>query len=139
MKDVVEETKNLIMREQFCKLEEMPVRVGIIEKGNYYVYVNTDDGGNVPHFHIVDANTRGKQFHCCVKIEKSEYFDHGFKTDKITNSKERKALDSFLREPFQKSKFNGTNWEYIVMIWNMNNSDMDVDEELPQPDYTKLS
>lgn len=132
MKDLVEEAKRLI------KLEEMAVRVGVIEVGNYLIYVNTDDSGNVAHFHCVDANTRGNEFHTCICIDKPEYFLHEGKTDKITNGKERKALDRFLREPFSKPKFNGTNWDYIVMIWNMNNSQVTVDEEMSQPDYTKL-
>lgn len=123
---------------QLQKLEEMPVRVGVVTKGGYLIYVNTDDEGNIPHFHCVDNNTRGKTFHTCIQIEKSQYFTHGNKQDKITSSRNRKALDTFLRQPFEKPKFNGTNWEYIVMIWNMNNSSSQVDESLIQPDYTEI-
>ena len=120
------------------KFEEMAVRVGIIEKGNYLIYVNTDDKGNIPHFHVVDDTTRGDIFNSCIQIEKAQYFTHGSHNDKLTNSKDRKALDEFLRQPFAKPKFNGTNWEYIVMIWNMNNSSTQVNEELEQPNYTTI-
>ena len=132
----MKETLNFINR--IVKLEEMAVRVGVVEKGNYLIYVNTDDSGNLPHFHCVDASTRGNEFHTCIRIDTAEYFIHEGKENKITNIRERKALDKFLREPFSKPKFNGTNWEYIVMIWNMNNSNADVDEDLEQPDYTLL-
>lgn len=132
MKDIVNETANLI------KLEEMAVRVGVIEQGNYLIYVNTDDKGNIPHFHCVDNNTRGSEFHTCIRIDKAEYFLHEGKMDIITKGKERKALNDFLKSPFAKSKFQGTNWEYIVMIWNMNNSEVEVDEELDQPNYTNI-
>lgn len=123
---------------ELTKLQEMAVRVGIIEKGDYLIYVNTDDSGNIPHFHCVDNNTGGQKFNTCIRIDKPEYFLHGYKIDTITNGRERKALDTFLRQPFSKPKFNGTNWEYIVMIWNMNNSSVEVDETMEQPDYTKL-
>ena len=56
-----------------------------------------------------------------------------------TEEARRKALDKFLRSPFSKPKFNGTNWEYIVMIWNMNNSQIEVDEKLKQPDYRTIN
>ena len=131
MKDLVEETKRLI------KLEEMAVRVGIVEKGNYLIFVNTDDSGNIPHFHCVDAETRGNNFHTCIMISEARYFNHGSKQDKITDGKQRKALDRFLRQPFGNAKFTGSNWDYIVMIWNMNNSSADVDIET-QPDYSNI-
>lgn len=122
------------------KLEEMAVRVGITSK-NYLVYVNTDDGGNIPHFHYVDEATRGKDskkgFHTCIKLEVPEYFNHEGKEDKLS-SKQKKELNEFLRKPFDRPKFQGTNWDYIVMIWNMNNSDKNIDEDQEIPDYTKL-
>ena len=31
-----------------------------------------------------------------------------------------------------------SNWEYLVMTWNFNNSNMNIDEDIPMPDYTKL-
>ena len=132
MKDTVELINKII------KLEEMSVRVGVVQKGGYLIYVNTDDSGKVPHFHCVDSNSRGNKFHTCIRIDKAEYFKHGNKNDTIKDGKERKALDEFLRSPFAKPKFNGTNWEYIVMIWNMNNSDVEVDESLEQPDYSNI-
>lgn len=129
------------INEQY-KLEEMAVRVGIVKPGNYLIFVNTDDPGKIPHFHVVDATSNGKDkkkgFSTCICIDKPEYFIYGNKTDKITNGGQRKALDTFLRQPFQYKKFNGTNWEYIVMIWNMNNSEVTIDEDVVQPDYTLL-
>lgn len=130
MKDIVEETKKLI-------LQEMSVRVGNVIGGKYLVYVNTDDSGNIPHFHIVDTNSRGEEFHTCVKIDNPEYFHHGNKTDTF-NTRQLKELNNFLASPFEKSKFHGTNWEYIVMIWNMNNSSTVIEDDASQPDYTKL-
>lgn len=39
----------------------------------YEVYVNTNDGGKIPHFHYRDANDWNR-FHTCIKIDKPEYF-----------------------------------------------------------------
>ena len=119
-------------------LNEMAYKIGIV--GDYLIYVNSDDAGNIPHFHIVDEGTRGKGkkgFHCCIKIEKAEYFNHGNKQDKL-NSNERKELMEFLRSPFRNPKYNGTNWEFIKDTWNDNNSKMNVSEDCKMPDYTKL-
>lgn len=41
--------------------------------------------------------------------------------------------------PLEKSKFQGANWDYIVMIWDTNNPQMNVDEDQPMPDYMDLS
>ena len=135
MSNIVEETINQLTN--FNKLEEMSVRVGVITPKNYLVYVNTDDSGNIPHFHVVDNNTTGDEFHTCIMIEESRYFTHNSKVDKLTRGKDRKNLDKFLRQKFSNSKFNGTNWEYIVMIWNMNNSNV-VIEDIKQPDYSTI-
>ncbi|MBR1962255.1 MAG: hypothetical protein IKA26_04795, partial [Alistipes sp.] len=29
------------------------------------IYIWTNDGGNIPHFHIVDKSTMGNEFHTC--------------------------------------------------------------------------
>lgn len=36
----------------------------------YEVYINTNDPGNEPHFHVRDIKTQGEDFHTCVKIKK---------------------------------------------------------------------
>ena len=44
------------MSEQSPLLEM--ARVGFIN-GQFEVYVHTDDGGNIPHVHVRDAETQG--------------------------------------------------------------------------------
>ena len=120
-------------------LNEMAVRVGNPQP-EYLIYVNANDEGYIPHFHYVDVTTRGKDkkgFHTCIRIDKAEYFKHGNKIDSL-NSMQKRQLQSFLKEPFEKPNFQGTNWDYIVMIWNTNNSQMNVDEDQPMPDYMNL-
>ena len=96
--------------------------------------IRMNDPGNIPHFHIVDKATLGRNFHTCIKIETPEYFHHEGKED-VLNSKQRKNLDDFLKN---KNELGVTNWKYLVTTWNINNSNKNVDKDILQPDYMKL-
>lgn len=112
-------------------LNEM-ARVGII--GGYEIYVHTDDPGKIPHFHIWDYSTKGEKFHTCIKIEVAEYFNHNGKEDKL-NHKLKKELVDFLEKPYNTYL---TNWQLLLIMWNINNSDVKVDEDQEMPDYMTL-
>lgn len=122
--------------ERKVDLDEM-ARVGSFDK--FDIFVRTNDSGKIPHFHIVDSNTMGDNFHSCVKILSPEYFVHEGKEDKL-NSDQRKDLVKFLSknsdeiEPFNKF----SNWLILVFMWNKNNSDVKVNPTIDMPDYTKL-
>lgn len=107
-------------------------RVGFTND-QYEIYVNTDDSGKIPHFHYRKKNEWDK-FHTCIKIEKAEYFLHGGKNDKL-NSRQKKELIVFLNK---KTNRNMRNWDHIVDMWNMNNSDVLVDESTKMPNYNNL-
>lgn len=62
------------------------------------LYVRTNAPGNYPHFHIVDEATLGRLFHCCVRIDRAQYFKHTGKEDTL-NSKRRRELIEFLQSP----------------------------------------
>lgn len=96
--------------------------------------IRMNDPGNIPHFHIVDKATLGRDFHTCIKIETPEYFHHEGKED-VLNSKQRKNLNDFLKN---KNELGITNWKYLVTTWNINNSNKNIDKDIAQPDYTKL-
>lgn len=112
-------------------------QVGLV--GNYEVFVNTNDGGNIPHFHFRDSRDWNK-FHTCICIDKSEYFHHTGKED-ILNSHMKRALQTFMTSPVSlkryKDKFNN-NWEVVCFMWDINNSSMMLPEGLKQPDYRLL-
>lgn len=110
-------------------------RVGFIDD-EYEVYIHTDDPGNIPHFHIWDAETRGQKFHTCIRIESPEYFHHTGK-EAYLNSSMRKELVSFLKSKSKNKRFS-SNWEYLVSMWNDNNSKINVPEDITMPYYTKL-
>lgn len=114
-------------------------RVGYIGKNNdLEVYVMTDDPGYVPHFHIRDVKTRGSEFDTCIEIGRSEYFLHGHHKCKL-NSNGRKELAEFMKSACPNAKYE-TNYELVVDMWNMNNSNMLVEYTGKEniPDYNQL-
>lgn len=125
------------MRKSIQALEEM-ARIGFINKENkprqesgLEVFVYTNDGGSIPHFHI---KIQGEQ-DACVRFDSAKYFSHGSKTSKIS-SKSAKQLDSMLRSVRRGDE---TYWEFAIDMWNTNNSKMEIPYDLIQPDYTKLN
>lgn len=115
-------------------LEEM-ARIGYTDD-SYEVYVNTDDPGNIAHFHYRKGKQNDYTFHTCIKIESAEYFHHTGKED-ILNKQQRKQLVQFLKEKPKKANYK-TNWEFLISMWNVNNSDVEIEADLEMPDYENL-
>ena len=109
-------------------------RVGFFDE--YEIYIHTDDPGNVPHFHIWDASTKGNNYHTCIRIDKPEYFHHTGKED-ILNSKDKKDLVRFLKSKPKNERYDNY-WQILVDEWNRNNSIIKIDPDQEMPDYTKL-
>ena len=126
-----------VLRSSLQNIEAM-ARVGFTSD-RYEVYVNTNDGGKIPHFHYRDANDWSK-FHTCIRIDGPEYFHHEGKSD-VLNSKQKKALQKFMKSKVSldryKDKFSN-NWELICFMWDINNSDIQIDDNTQQPNYTNL-
>ena len=129
--DYIKETMKI--DEQY--LSEM-ARIGFLKGGSYEIYVRTNDPGFNPHMHIWDSNTRGEDFHTCIRLDKPEYFIHEGKADKL-NSKMKKELIKFLGE-YDDDEPDKTHWEILLIEWNRNNSSVKVKKDTPMPDYTKL-
>lgn len=100
----------------------------------YEVYVNTDDDGNIPHFHLRNAKD-WSEFHSCIEFEDAKYFEHGNKNSEL-NTNLKKSLVEFFNK--QAENFDYTNWELALRLWNTNNRRVNVDTDLEMPDYTKL-
>lgn len=113
-------------------LEEMS-RLGYV--GEYEVYVNTNDSGKIPHFHLRKADD-WNEFHTCICILEPKYFHHGNKQD-VLNSKQRKELQAFM-ESKPKYAHEENNWYRLVVLWNENNSDVEIPDSVVQPDYRNL-
>lgn len=126
-----------VIRSSLQNIEAM-ARVGFTSD-RYEVYVNTNDGGKIPHFHYRDANDWSK-FHTCIRIDRPEYFHHEGKSD-VLNSKQKRALQKFMKSKVSlnryKDKFSN-NWELICFMWDINNSDIQIDDTTQQPNYINL-
>lgn len=117
-------------------LTEM-AKVGTFDDVDVLVWSN--DPGKIPHFHIIDSNSRGNEFHCCIEIKNPKYFFHDGKEDTL-NSRDIKDLIKFLNSSSNSKRFSSfTNWQVLVTLWNMNNSDIEIDEDIEMPDYTLLN
>ena len=92
-----------------------------------------DDEGPVPHLHILDIQTKGNEFNCCVRLDEPEYFRHGKKKDKL-NSRLKKEFILFMMET--NKEFEISNYDVIVKLWNTNNPSFRIDPNMP--DYNKL-
>lgn len=102
----------------------------------YKVFVNGSEG-SIPHFHIWDDATNGKEFHTCICIKDVEYFHHTGK-EGVLNSNQKEKLMEFLKKEPQNKRYRN-HWEYICSMWNDNNGTQTyVDENSDIPDYTKL-
>lgn len=114
-------------------------KVGITDD-SYEVYIYSHDPGNIPHFHYVDSASLGKDrkkgFHTCIRIDSAEYFHHGDKTDMLSK-KQKKELVKFLQAPSRNKRYRD-HWEQVLSLWNDNSSTIEIDENLPMPDYNNL-
>lgn len=115
-------------------LNEM-ARIGYIDDLELIIW--TDDPGNIPHFHIRDKETKGNNFHCCIRLDEPSYFKHQGKMD-VLNTKQKKKLINFLNSSSKMGNFEVKNWDKIIAYWNDNNSSVILPDDYPMPDYTLL-
>lgn len=130
---IIQETIKVLYEEKQGLLEM--ARIGFTDDG-FEVYINTDDGGNVPHFHYRSGRYPDFKNHTCIEIKDAKYFHHDGK-EAVLSSKQRKDLVKFLKSK-NKSKGFDTNWDRLLADWNSNNSNMEVDENQEMPNYLNL-
>ena len=119
-REIVEQAIHDYFRFEDSRLDEM-ARVGFMDGQRYIIFVRTNDGGFIPHIHIIDQATNGSELDCCVRLETNKYFAHGRHQGKL-NAKLSRALADFMRQPCRSPKY-ATNYEFAVDMWDMNNSD----------------
>ena len=107
--------------------------------GEYEIYVNSDDEGKIPHFHIRNTNDWSK-FHTCIEFRRPKYFHHGNKQD-VLNTKMKKELMRFFRAKTNIGRvrvIDLTNWDLACIDWNKNNSDVMLPDDMKMPNYKLL-
>jgi len=116
------------------ELLEYYVRLGFIgSNGDLEVYIMTDDLGYIPHFHIRDRTTRGKYFNTCIELSTNRYFMHGSHKSKL-NAKQMEELAEFIESPCKTGKYK-SNYELAVDMWNLNNSNVNIEFNGSIPNY----
>ena len=101
------------------------------------VFVCGNEDFVIPYMHIWDDEIKGKKIHACIRLDKIGYFRHTGKEDILT-PKQKKYLVAFLKEESKNKRYK-TNWEYVLSMWNDNNTDKpQVDETSEVLDYTQL-
>ena len=134
--------KRLIVRRTTNENVQGMARIGFIPIGStktIEVYVHTDDPGKIPHFHVRKYGQNNKfEWETCIRYDKADYFLHGQYSDKLPDKKTARELDYMLRQINKKSRNHSTFWQDCVDEWNRNNSDVELDLNIIQPDYTQL-
>ena len=101
------------------------------------VYVHSNEGENVPHFHVRDySRSNVHELDICIKFEKAEYFSHGAHQGTL-KTKETKELDRMLRT--YSDKYGETYWQRAVRVWNAHSSGDPLPTDIEQPDYSLLN
>lgn len=121
----------------FIEQQDLREMANVGSIGSYVIYVNTNDSGKIPHFHMED---KANDFHTCIRIDKAEYFLHEGKRD-ILNSGMRKKLQKFLASKVSHSKYGNlfsNNWELVCFLWDLNNSDVEIADDIEMPNYRLL-
>lgn len=99
----------------------------------FYVYI--DDFGNIPHFHYKKKDSI--KDYTCICLKEAKYFYHEDK-QRTLNKRERKDLVDFFNSKTLKSQRYDTNWNLLKDTWNINNSSIQVNPNLPMPNYLEL-
>ena len=75
-----------------------------------------------------------------IMLHKPVYFDHeNYNIDRLLDSKERKVIDKWLREPCNIEGGEGfSNWEYMVKFWTEHQGAGNIIFPKTQPDYKDL-
>ena len=139
--DMYDELDEVYLEEQY--LLEMAYIGDLQKKKNgkvkqeLEVYVQSrDEGGNLPHVHIRDIPTRGREFNSCVCLETPTYFKHKGKVDELDSD----FRSSFVQLMMEKNpEFNMSNWEFACRAWNSGTRGRKIDlKNITMPDYTLL-
>lgn len=117
-------------------LNEMAL-VGTFDGCDVCVYSSED---SIPHFHIKDIQANQE---CCIRIDKPEYSNHSFRYQMKLNKSDIKDLINWLSSPSRRAKkwfgVDITIYQDICSLWDQNNPDYELNEDIVMPDYTLLN
>jgi len=131
-----------INNESFNQDDEMFIEMATVKGGFMSIKLSVyDKEGKYPHFHFYKGLKpeggipyKYRKGGGCICLDRPNYFKHSKHTETMT-PKEIKRLIEFLKSP-NESIITASNWEVIVSLWNMNNSDQpQLSLRTPIPNY----
>jgi hypothetical protein len=89
----------------------------------------------IPHFHVFrnKADCKSWKKGACLLMSENLYYDHVKNKETLT----REELDMVIKKlkaPSPLTRFQCSNWEFILILWNSSNENL-VDPSLKMPDY----
>lgn len=96
---------------------ERLIHIGRIDE-NYEVVVVAGDEYGIPHFHLIDAKTKGSTFDCALLISDALYIVHNESANRLSRQ-QKIMLDEFLNAINDDGI---THWTAIIRAWNNANS-----------------
>lgn len=132
-------TENFITYEgHFRSLYEMagrlPGEIKVDKRHKLIVAVGADENMGEKHFHVFrnDIDRIKWRNSACLLFEENRYFDHSRHSEVLTKD-ELQALVDHLKK--KHIKHNMTNWEYLITLWNDNNENFKIPEDLEMSEY----
>lgn len=119
----------------YIYFQEMAGRLPRDKTGNCNLIIAVGGNeGTIPHFHVFrkEEDLESWRNGACLFLTDNSYFDHSGNTETLTKDELAQVIGR-LKETVKKRKI--SNWEYIVMLWNDNNPNYEIDYDTPMPDY----
>lgn len=89
--------------------------------------IGVDDICAYPHFHYV----RPDHSECLISL-----LDDKFMSQNELSVQEKNALQEYLQMSCRNRWADTTNYQFLLHLWNLNNQNNAVNEDLPMPNYT---
>ena len=108
-------------------------RFGKVPNSKYEIHIQGGEG-NIPHMHICRKSGKNVALRICLLT--NEYSREKDDAKNTLNSKERKALNSYLEEIYNE-EFEITRWQNLCMQWNEYNPSHKIlnIKKLKKPDF----
>ena len=110
------------------------LRVG--KNGILIVDMGSNEDRREAHFHIFRNKNDWKAWKngACLLFKENKYFDHANNRETLTRDEMKTLVECLKSKP--KKNFPGeTYWQYLIYLWNGNNSDFELDINNPMPNY----
>lgn len=106
------------------------------KRGILIVAMGANESRGEAHFHVYRSEKDLKAWKngACLMFKENKYFDHADNKETLTRD-EMKTLMECLKSRPSDTLPGKSYWQYLIYLWNGNNSDFEIDIDTPMPDY----